>query len=82
MFQKNTELQVFLACTNGFGDEGGRAIVTALRQNNSMKELDLGTDRLNDSVLKLLGGSLDVLTSLEAVHVSRGVIVHTNYNMC
>lgn len=55
---------------NGFGDEGGRAIVQALRQNNIMKEIDLGANRMTDSVIKLLGSSLDAVTNLEEIHVS------------
>lgn len=63
-------MQVFLAERNGFADDGGRAIIQAVRQVNIMKELDLSANRMTDSFLKLIAGSLDAVTNLEELHVS------------
>lgn len=68
--QKNTELNVFLAGQNGFGDEGGKAIVQASRQINVMKELDLSANRMTDGVIKAMSSSMDGFTSIEDIDVS------------
>lgn len=67
--KKNTELEVFLAPMNGFAGEGGRAMVTALRQNNILKEVDLSSNRLTDSVLKYLTFSWQEMTNLAILNL-------------
>jgi hypothetical protein len=68
-FKKNTELEIFLASMNGFGEEGGKALVTALTENSVIKEIDLSSNRITDSVLTYLTRSLDELPNLSVINV-------------
>lgn len=39
---------------NGFGEEGGIAIFEALRNQDSLEELDISANRLTDNVARVL----------------------------
>ena len=54
---------------NGFGENGGKALINSLRQNNVIKEVDLSANRITDSVVKLVGSSLDELEGLSVLLV-------------
>ena len=63
-----------MAGNEGFSDEGGRALVQAMKQNLAVQEVGLDACRLNDKTLKLHVNSLSSITDLRKLHVSTSKI--------
>jgi len=70
-----TELEVFLAGSNGFGDDGGRAVLQACRHHQTVHTIDLSANRMTAATaasLTSIAGSTGVLRSLDVSRMVRG----------
>ena len=69
-FQKNTELEIFRAHTNGFGDEGGKMLINSLKVNHILKEVDLSNNRLTDAFIKMFTFNLNEMQGVTVLKVN------------
>ena len=70
IFQNNTELEAFRAETNGFGDEGGKALINTLKVNHILKEIDLSNNRLSDAFIQSFRYNFSEIQGLAVLKVS------------
>ena len=70
-----------MATMNGFAENGGKALVQMLRQNNVIKKVDISANRITDAVLKSLSYSLDQFEGLTFLSVSHFLVQVLSLNL-
>ncbi|XP_052770142.1 leucine-rich repeat-containing protein 74A-like [Mya arenaria] len=68
--KRNSGVEIFLASHNGFGDEGGKAVIQSFRKSGVIKALDLAANRMTEVVLKSLTHTRDNIESLCSLNLT------------